>query len=111
MKIDEFLDITQPIINKSNYLYLKTVTIRVVPVYKCYTSYSDIILKCDNDLKPLSIRDVSKVIFKNIDYCSNIYISFRSTLYNISSIRAGLLGIYISVKPLGRAYYDSTIFN
>ena len=110
MTIDKFLDITQPIRNKGNSLFLVTLMCEYVAVYACYVSLGNIIFKCNHGIKSLSTRDVSKVIFKHIDDCANIYIDYKSTLYDISRIMAGTCGTYIISRPLNTAYYDSTIF-
>lgn len=110
MTIDKFLDITQSIRNKGNSLFLVTLTGEYKAVYACYVSLGNIILKCDYGIKSLSARDVSKVIFKHIDDCTDIYIDYKSTLYDISRILAGACGTYITAKPFNTAYYDSTIF-
>ena len=86
MTIDKFLDITQPIINKDNSLFLVTLMCEYIAVYACYASLGNIILKCNHGIKSLSTRDVSKVIFKHIDDCTDIYIDYKSTLYDISRI-------------------------
>lgn len=110
MTIDKFLDITQPIRNKGNSLFLVTLLCEYKAVYACYVSLGNIILKCDHGIKSLSTRDVSKVIFKHIDDCTDIYIDYKSTLYDITRILAGECGTYITVKPFNMDYYDSAIF-
>ena len=110
MTIDKFLDITQPIRNKGNSLFLVTLMCEYIAVYACYTSLGNIILKCNHGIKSLSTRDISKVIFKHIDDCTDIYIDYKSTLYDISGIMAGVCGTYIISRPVNTTYYDSTIF-
>ena len=110
MTIDKFLDITQSIRNKDNSLFLVTLIGNYIAVYACYASLGNIILKCNHGIKSLSTRDVSKVIFRHIDDCTDIYIDYKSTLYDISRILAGTCGTYITVKPFNTDYYDSTMF-
>lgn len=110
MTIDKFLNITQSIRNKDNSLFLVTLLCEYKAVYACYASFGNIILKCDHGIKSLSTRDVSKVIFKHIDDCTDIYIDYKSTLYDITRILAGTFGTYIIVKPFNMDYYDSAIF-
>ena len=47
MTIDKFLDITQPIRNKGNSLFLVTLMCEYKAVYACYVSLGNIILKCN----------------------------------------------------------------
>ena len=110
MTIEKLLAITQPIRNKGNSLFLVTLTGKYVAVYACYASLGNIIFKCNHGIKSLSTKDVSKVIFKHIDDCTDIYIDYKSTLYDISRIMAGACGTYIISRPVNTAYYDSTIF-
>ena len=110
MTIDKFLDITQPIRNKDNSLFLVTLIGNYIAVYACYVSLGNIILKCDHGIKSLSTRDVSKVIFRHIGDCTDIYIDYKSTLCDITRILAVACGTYITAKPLNTAYYDSAIF-
>ena len=110
MTIGKFLDITQSIRNKDNSLFLVTLTGKYVAVHACNIKSNDIILKCEYDRVPLSVKSIGRIIFKNINNCKNIYISFRYSFYDISKIVVVARGTYVLTKPFNTDYYDSAIF-